>query len=681
MTKAKRFNIIQAIHHPDLFGSLPALHSLDTWIAWLSWLKAIYALPMDENELGIYRQCTGRTEPPTKQPSEIYTVVGRRGGKSFISSLTAVFIACFSNFKPYLNAGEKAAILILARDRDQAKIVFSYVSGILHAIPALSAMIEVERADEIELDNGVIIMVKTSDFRAIRGLTVAAAILDEVAFWDMEGISPDREVLTALRPATSTIPNAKLIAISTPYSQAGSLYEAHKEFYGVDNDDVLVWQADTRTMNPTIDAGLVQRELERDPEAGRAEWLATFRSDLAAAFSPEALEACTVKGRDELPASPLIQYQAFVDPSGGKVDSFTVSIGHKENGKAIVDLVKAWHPPFDPGVVTSEMAEVLKGYGVLNITGDNYAGEWPVAAFRGHGIAYERCEKSKSELYLAFVPVTNSGGVELPDDKRLFNELRRLERRRGRLGKDTIDHPPRLHDDLANSVAGVSYLLINAETRLRFDQERLREMLQAAYEPPFRGYLIASNQNILGVKPEADPKGCARMWEQPKISHSYVIGAHEGEGVEKSAYVLDRRDLSLCVEWHGRIDSDLFAEEVAKLGRVYNSALIGCEDDDCTTYQALHRLGYPKLYRHDDQGNFVKASWIASAVDGLDTLIREGWTCPSRELIEELLSVVVKDDGRANLRGKSRAAAVAVAVKVKHVSGLESIYPSLKRRQ
>jgi hypothetical protein len=74
--------------------------------------------------------------------------------------------------------------------------------------------------------------------------------------------------------------------------------------------------------------------------------------------------------------------------------------------------------------------------------------------FGSHGIAYERCEKSKSELYLAFVPVTNSAGVELPDDKRLFNELRRLERRRGRTGKDTVDHPPRLHDDLANSVAG-----------------------------------------------------------------------------------------------------------------------------------------------------------------------------------------------------------------------------------
>jgi hypothetical protein len=164
-----------------------------------------------------------------------------------------------------------------------------------------------------------------------------------------------------------------------------------------------------------------------------------------------------------LPPSAIIAYSAFTDPSGGKADSFTVAIGHKENRRAVIDLVRAWAPPFDPGVVTGEIAEVLKGYGVLNVTGDNYAGKWPVASFRTHGIAYERCEKSKSEMYLAFVPVTNSGDVELPDNKRLLTELRRLERKRGRAGKDTVDHPPRLHDDLANSVAGVSYLLINED--------------------------------------------------------------------------------------------------------------------------------------------------------------------------------------------------------------------------
>src|SRR5262249_16390155 len=72
-----------------------------------------------------------------------------------------------------------------------------------------------------------------------------------------------------------------------------------------------------------------------------------------------------------------------------------------------------------------------------------------------------------SELYLAFVPVTNAGGVELPDDKQLFNQLRRLERKRGRMGRDSVDHPARLHDDSANAVAGLSYLLTNAQNQSR----------------------------------------------------------------------------------------------------------------------------------------------------------------------------------------------------------------------
>src|SRR5262249_51871373 len=161
-------------------------------------------------------------------------------------------------------------------------------------------MIVNERADEISLSNRVTISVKTSDYRAVRGITVALAILDELSFWTDIGINPDHEILTALRPAMATIPNSKLLCISTPYSQTGVMYEAHKEFYGVDNDDVLVWQATTSVMNPTIDEALIQREIERDPDAASAEWMARFRTDLQAAFSPESLERCTIKGRSEL---------------------------------------------------------------------------------------------------------------------------------------------------------------------------------------------------------------------------------------------------------------------------------------------------------------------------------------------------------------------------------------------
>jgi hypothetical protein len=41
----------------------------------------------------------------------------------------------------------------------------------------------------------------------------------------------------------------------------------------------------------------------------------------------------------------------------------------------------------------------------------------------------------------------------------LKTEFRRLERRRGRSGKDSIDHPPRGSDDTANAVAGAMWLV------------------------------------------------------------------------------------------------------------------------------------------------------------------------------------------------------------------------------
>ena len=312
MPKPKKTpDIISAIRHRDLFGSLPAFASLDTWGTWLTWLKAAFALPMDEGELAIYRQCTGRTDPPSVPPREIFMVSGRRSGKSFISSLVATYLACFSNYAKHLNASERAVILVLARDRDQGRVCFAYIAGIIREIAPLAALVVSERADEIELSNGTVIMVKTSDFRSVRGLTLAAVICDEVAFWDSQGVSPDTEIFRALKPAMATIPNSKLIAISSPYAVSGVLYEAHRDFFGKNDSKVLVWQSETRVMNPLIDAELIQRELERDPDSAKSEWLATFRDDLEAAFSFESLRACVIPGRSELPSSSAIAYSGF----------------------------------------------------------------------------------------------------------------------------------------------------------------------------------------------------------------------------------------------------------------------------------------------------------------------------------------------------------------------------------
>jgi hypothetical protein len=62
----------------------------------------------------------------------------------------------------------------------------------------------------------------------------------------------------------------------------------------------------------------------------------------------------------------------------------------------------------------------------------------------------------KSDLYRDCLPLLNSGRIELPDLSRLHAQILSLERRTARGGRDSIDHPPGAHDDLANAVAGVA---------------------------------------------------------------------------------------------------------------------------------------------------------------------------------------------------------------------------------
>jgi hypothetical protein len=210
-------------------------------------------------------------------------------------------------------------------------------------------------------------------------------------------------------------------------------------------------------MNPTIEQSLIDREIKKDPSTATSEWMATFREDLEQFLNRDDLEACVRNAGNLAPISHL-NYHAFVDPSGGRSDSFTLAVGHLENNKAVIDLVKDWKAPFNPGVVVSEICELLSGYRCNIVTGDRYAGEWVAAAFRRYNVRYDVSPLVKSDLYLSFGARVSIGELELPDNEILIKQLLALERRRTRSGKDSIDHPPRSHDDLANAAAGAVFV-------------------------------------------------------------------------------------------------------------------------------------------------------------------------------------------------------------------------------
>jgi len=417
-------------------------------------LKGIFGLEMTAAELKIYQKFTGRNDIPNQQVEEAFLLIGRRGGKSFISALIAVFLAVFKKW----NLGiEKGYVMVSAVDKRQAGIILNYVRKILE-LPVFTGMILNDKIEEIELKNNITIAVHTCSYRSLRGFACVAAILDELAFFRVEGANPSREILTALTPSLANIPGSLLLGISTGYSKSGVFYEYIRDFYSQENKEILIWKGSTQEMNPTHSKRAIKKALNLDPQAARAEYLAEFREDFSSYLSEEEVNQVVMLNRESISSLANTEYFAFTDPSGGKRDSMTLSICHVERdldrSKIIQDILIIKKSPFNPESCVKLFATVLKEYGLYTVTGDKYGGEWVSSAFEKEGILYSPSEFSKSDIYLEARPLFSiPNKIEILDNQTQKIELRQLERRTGR-GKDIVDHPPNLKDDASNSLCG-----------------------------------------------------------------------------------------------------------------------------------------------------------------------------------------------------------------------------------
>jgi hypothetical protein len=450
-------DIIEAMEDKNLFGSLfkdPA-----TWAAWRVYLRALFGIPILEKEdRKVFRECTGLKQPPKQRIRESFLICGRRSGKSFILSLAAVYLACFKEWQSYLGPGETGRIFIVAVDRRQATVIKNYISGILAAVPMLRTLVENETSDSIRLKNKVCIEIKTANFRGLRGFTLLAALLDELAyFYSENSASPDREIIASLRPALATIPESVLVGLSSPYSRSGILYQQHQAYFGKPGS-TLIWKAPTVVMNPTIDRELIRKAMEDDREAALSDWESEWRQDISSFLPVEMIQNVVIPGRFEIPYIDDRRFFGHIDPSGGRGDSFCLAVTSRDpNGKIILHAVRERKPPFQPEGVVSEFAAVLKAYKITTVESDAYAGTWPVEQFAKQGITVKMCDKNSSELYLELLPIVSQGSLEVLDHKRLISQLAGLTRRTRPGGRDLITHFPGSHDDLAVVLAGATY--------------------------------------------------------------------------------------------------------------------------------------------------------------------------------------------------------------------------------
>jgi hypothetical protein len=449
---ARAFNIIRALDDERLFR--PWFRG-PSWDNWRVILKAAYALPMTSAELESFRTVAGDRDPPRQQVRELWTVGGRRSGKDSIASVIAAYSAALFNQQDRLRPGERALIACLACDRNQSRIILDYTKAFFSDIPMLHDLVVRTTAVGFQLRNSIDIEISTNNFKSVRGRPFALAILDECAFYASEtSATPDVELYKAIVPGMATLDRSMLVGISTPYRRAGLLHQKYKDHFGKAGD-VLVIQAPSTVLNPTLDPAIVARALEEDPAAARAEWLGEFRTDVGGWAEETLIESAVDYGVTVRPPRQDIAYQSFCDPSGGAKDSFAAAVGHMEAGTAVLDCVVEVKAPFNPTDATKHITDVLKSYRQTSTIGDKYAAQWVVDAVSKCGIQYRHSDRDRSAIYLDALPLFTSGRVRLLDNRKLVNQFASLERRTSPIGKDRVDHGPSGHDDLCNSAAGV----------------------------------------------------------------------------------------------------------------------------------------------------------------------------------------------------------------------------------
>jgi hypothetical protein len=416
---------------------------------------------LTEDERVVFKQITGRDREPGKFVAQLVAAVGRRGGKSRAMACLATYISALCDFDDVLVAGETGVLLCVALNVKIAGVVMDYIAAHFEESPVLKQMIVNKTRDTLELSNGINVEVRAASFRKLRGPTYVGVICDELAFWyqDSTFANPDSEVLNAVRPGLLTT-RGPLILASSVYGKSGELYAAFKKHYGPNGaPSVLVAYGTSRDFHESLPQAEIDAALAADPARNAAEYLSQWRTDIETFVSRELVEACCAD-YVELAPKPGTFYYAFVDPAGGSGgDSFALAISYRDGQQIVVAATREYRPPFMATAVVEQTAALLRMYGIARVSGDRWAGGVFPDLYQRAGIRYEQIELIKSDIYSGILPILNSGRLTMPRNERLIHQLASLERTTAfGSGREKIDHPQGMSDDLANAVCGAGWL-------------------------------------------------------------------------------------------------------------------------------------------------------------------------------------------------------------------------------
>lgn len=267
---------------------------------------------------------------------ELVLVLGRRSGKSMLSAIISAYelykLLCRGNPQSYygLPSSSEIRVLCVANDKEQASIVYGDIAGFVDQVDFFSSSIVNDtqtfmrfQTDEDRRRYGkgsrstITATFKSSIAKGLRGRGIICYILDELAFFVNDGKTSAEQVYRAINPSLAqfspknpvnkrmaTGPSeGRAISISSPDTRSGFFYKLYQRSMegGKQSRNMLMIQAPTWEVNPTLSSDYYEVEFSKDPKAFVTEFGAEF-SDRVRTWieDPADLTDCVVEDHKPL---------------------------------------------------------------------------------------------------------------------------------------------------------------------------------------------------------------------------------------------------------------------------------------------------------------------------------------------------------------------------------------------
>ena len=285
-------------------------------------------------EVEIYKFMTDADYLPEFQSkrNRINLIVGRRGGKTTIAAMLAVYQAIKINWKPFLKKTPAATVAILSHSREFSDEVLEIIKQFVDESPILRKLVDKTKKhtqstfnltvpfwEESKIVHSrVTIKVGAASKKTIRGKAICTLLCDEIAYWNLDenAAERDEDILRAARPALLQFrEHGLLIKLSSPGIKQGILYNEYQRRHELP-DNYLTLKAPSWVWNTILMENEFKQEYILDPTGFDAEYRANFVDSISNFIMPEYVELCAMRGvtfQTPEPKGTDIVYCAAID--------------------------------------------------------------------------------------------------------------------------------------------------------------------------------------------------------------------------------------------------------------------------------------------------------------------------------------------------------------------------------